>query len=266
MVARRKNNDYPLNEVIYPMESIKEMNSAQLEKLWSNDQYIGEEKFDGDRELSIGGRFFSRKSSPETGMPLEKTDNVPHLHSILKHYPLLLLDGEVYFSGKKANVVKSIVGCDRDKALMRQGFGYFSSSISQFPSHEPFWKLKESDDWQKVDKDTKDFLVEHGAKKIAFMVYDILRDRDGKWLLDLPWEERRKILKHELASLALENSGHQYLSYLRIGKIYEGEARKRAALEEILARDGEGMILKNVSTKYFPGRNPVGTWVMVRGK
>ena len=53
----------------------------------STHTYAVEEKYDGYSYLNVEGRFFSKSLSSAAGskgLPVEKTDRVPHLASILK--------------------------------------------------------------------------------------------------------------------------------------------------------------------------------------
>ncbi len=213
-----------MDEIIYPMRAKKEITPSKVEEFLSDDNYILEEKFRGERILSVGGRFFGPNPSTITRMPLEKIDNTHHLHSILKQYPLLLLDGKMYLPPKKVNI---------EAPFCEDSCNCSNPNCKFNPSADP----------------------------ISYMVFDILRDREGNWLIDLKWDERRKILKHELASLALENSQDPYLSNLRIGQVYDGETRKRAALDQILAHGGEGIVFKKKDAKYIPGQRPEDTWI-----
>ena len=136
----------------------------KLEDLMKNDNYVAELKYDGSRYLCVGtpegGRFFSRKKSenkknPEMlGMPVEKTANVPHLSEAFKKLPFIV-DGEVFYPGKKSNDVTKIMGADPEKAVARQE-------------------------------------GEHGW--LHYMVYDILYYK-GRDVRGFPWYERRNMLE-----------------------------------------------------------------------
>ncbi|MGG3801215.1 hypothetical protein [Metabacillus fastidiosus] len=150
--------EYPLDFLLLPMGSTTVKDSKKMDEIWESDQYIAERKWEGSRYLSVGGRFFSRRVSNVTAFPVEKTAQVPHLNDVLKKYPLLILDGEVYIKDGKSNEVVSIMECVSAKAIERQ--------------------------------------VKRGNLK--YMVYDILRDTDGNWLTDLPWIDRRGILEEQM--------------------------------------------------------------------
>jgi ATP-dependent DNA ligase len=212
---------YPLDEILLPMGGTTVKDPEKMEKVWESDDYIAEEKYDGSRYMvKGGGRFFSRRVSVVDGIPVEKTKNVPHLHEVLKNYPLLILDGEIYIEGGKSNEVVSIMGASPDEAVKRQ--------------QERGW--------------------------VKYVVYDILRDIDGNWLLDLPWIERRGILEETLETIFQEHptiSEHVKLSE------YVTENKKEFHAE-IVRRGGEGVMLKNKYGKYVPGKKPRWNWIKVK--
>lgn len=150
--------DYPLKEIVLPMGGTTVKEEHKMEPIWDSSDYIAEEKYDGSRYLSIGGRFFSRRVSVVDNLPVEKTDNVPHLSKILTEYSDLVLDGEIYIKGATSNEVVSIMGAKPEKAIERQK--------------------------------TRGLL--------EYVVYDILQDVDGNSLLNIPWLDRRGILEETL--------------------------------------------------------------------
>jgi ATP-dependent DNA ligase len=149
---------YPLDEILLPMGGTTVKDREKMDEIWESDEYVAEEKYDGSRYLNVGGRFFSRRVSVVDNLPVEKTENVPHLKEVLKNYPLLILDGEIYIEGAKSNEVVSIMGAKPEKAIARQ--------------------------------------QERG--NVSYVVYDILRDADGNWLTELPWTDRRGILEEQM--------------------------------------------------------------------
>lgn len=213
-------SNYPLEKILLPMGAKEVKDEKKMEKLWDDPNYVAEEKYDGSRYLSVGGRFFSRRISDVTGFPVEKTAQVPHLASVLEKYPNLILDGEVYYDGMTSNEVTSIMGSLPERAIALQ--------------------------------------EERG--KLKYVVFDILRDVDGKWLLDLPWKERRKKLEEF----------HQNLVYVREDNAANIEIStvvsedKREFYNLIMARGGEGVILKNINGKYVPEKKPAWNWVKVK--
>lgn len=113
--------DYPLDKHVLPMGGNAVKDDAKLESFMSDPNYVAEVKWDGSRYLSIIGRFFSRRISDVDGIPVEKSDRVPHLSEHLSTFPGLILDGELYVPGKTSNEVTSILGAKAEKAIERQG-------------------------------------------------------------------------------------------------------------------------------------------------
>lgn len=121
-------------------------------------EYVAEEKIDGCHYMTIENRFFSTHVSAKDGFPVERTQQVDHLSTILMKIgmPKVILDGELYVPGKKSNDVSSIIGGYADRAMAMQ---------------------KDSGDW------------------VQYRVFDILRDAEGNWLFNMPWKHRRAILE-----------------------------------------------------------------------
>jgi ATP-dependent DNA ligase len=214
------NIDYPLDDILLPMGGTTVKEEHKMEDVWESDDYIAEEKYDGTRYLCVGGRFFSRKVSVKTNFPVEKTANVPHLQELFSQYPLLILDGEIYIQGATSNEVVSIMGAGPEKAAARQ--------------------------------------AERGL--LNYVVYDILRDTDGNWLMDLPWTERRAILEEQMETFFMENPDDSATVKLS-GFVYKNKKEFNA---EIMARGGEGVMLKNIHGKYLPDKKPRWNWIKVK--
>lgn len=94
------------------------------EDLWTDENYMAEEKLDGERfKMHIfkdGNRFDSRTISKKTNRFTEKTDNVPHLRDYKS--PTLhgtILDGEIKFGGDSMST-STIMGCLPEEAVKRQ--------------------------------------------------------------------------------------------------------------------------------------------------
>jgi bifunctional non-homologous end joining protein LigD len=94
------------------------------ESLWANQNYVAQEKLDGERFkmhfFENENRFDSRSISKKTDRFTEKTDNVPHLRDFV--VPSLngtVLDGEIKFGGDSMST-STIMGCLADEAVNRQ--------------------------------------------------------------------------------------------------------------------------------------------------
>ena len=98
-----------MNEKLLPMLAT----GGKLDGKWENPQWIAEEKIDGSRYLMKVGsglnQFTSRQISRKNGLPVDKTENVPHLS---KHdfgdWNGTILDGEMRH--KDFNQTVSIMG------------------------------------------------------------------------------------------------------------------------------------------------------------
>lgn len=213
------NADYPLDHIVLPMGGQLVEDSEKLEALWIDDNFIGEEWFNGNRCFSIGGRFFGHMLSAMDKHPKEMTGTLPHLAELLAQYPLLILDGETY----KSHDV------------------YATACRPECTS------INES---------------QHGTCNLSFMAYDILRDLDGNWVIDKTWKERRTLLEDALAQIAVYNADNKAIKFVRLSLIYHGE-QKKAAYKRILARGGQGMVLKDGNGKYFPGKKFPNNWIYI---
>lgn len=132
---------------------------------WNDSNYIWEEKYDGDRRLIHIGReeikITSRSKSKKTNLPVEKSENLPH---IIKDLELLNLEGTI------------IDG----ESIHKNGFEYVRKILGSLP--ERAIKLQE----------------EFG--KIEFIAYDILFYK-GECLIDKPLYERKKYLEKLLTEI-----------------------------------------------------------------
>jgi ATP-dependent DNA ligase len=94
------------------------------ESLWTNLNYVAQEKLDGERfKMHIfrdGNRFDSRSISKKTDKFTEKTGNVPHLANwFVPDHNGTVLDGEIKF-GDDSMSTSTIMGCLPDEAIARQ--------------------------------------------------------------------------------------------------------------------------------------------------
>jgi ATP-dependent DNA ligase len=167
--------DYPLNFFLQPMKPAKPPKTVSgqktLEKAFESELYVAEEKIDGCRYFAIGGRIFSPRISDVDGIPVEKTQQLPHISGALRKFGSnLILDGEVYYPGGKAQDVITVTGSLPDEAIAKQ---------------------ERSGNW------------------LRYMVFDVLRDAKGNWLTNLPWYRRREYLEQLFCELGekLEEQG-----------------------------------------------------------
>lgn len=211
---------YPLNFFLQPMKPAKAPKTTSgmkaLEKAFESDIYVAEEKFDGCRYFAIGGRIFSPRISDVDKIPVEKTQQLPHISSTLMNFgEHLILDGEVYYPNWKAQDVISITGSLPDEAVAKQ---------------------------------------ERSSVWLRYMVFDVLRDTKGNWLVNQPWHKRRKYLEQLFSTLDMKEFG------IDLAPIVTGDA-KRAYFDDLLSVGREGIVLKYVDGNYIIGKRPAWNWI-----
>lgn len=214
---------YPLDFFLEPMKPARPGTSASAKKklfqALESPDYIAEEKIDGCHYFSIGGRIFSPRVSVRDGIPVEKTLQVPHIASLLKETfgDLMILDGECYVDGGKAPDVVSIMGSEPSEAIRKQ--------------------------------------TSQGY--INYMVFDILRDHTGKWLIDLPWYKRRQILEQYYREVGFDRD-----SCITLVDVWRED--KQHFLESLLSCGKEGIVLKHIKQPYILGKRPAWNWIKIK--
>jgi len=155
---------YPGAYMVPPMKVAKFPKGKEYmqEELLKDDNYIAEEKIDGNWymvELTEKGDYcFSRTTSKKTGLLTEKGGCIPHIFLSLDYLPRnTVLVGEIFIPDKTSKGVREIMGCLPEKAVSRQ--------------KERGW--------------------------VKYCVFDILY-LDGQSLLNLTTEERIDILRENV--------------------------------------------------------------------
>lgn len=112
--------------VFYPMGAVG-FDEKKHGSLWDNPNWVAERKYDGFRYLikKENGKVsvLSRNASVETGLPVDKTENVPHLVELFQDRipDGSVIDGEIItHENCESHEVTRIMGCDPDKAVARQ--------------------------------------------------------------------------------------------------------------------------------------------------
>jgi len=202
-------------KTIYPMLA----GGGTCKDKWENPNYWAEEKVDGARYLMFigetGNRFTSRQKSRKTGLPVEKTENVPHLaNASLPCLAGTILDGEMQHYDFSQTV--SVMGSKPDRAISLQ-------------------------------------------EKIGFIHYyafDILEYK-GESVRNRPYRERRKLLEQ----VEREIFGLLGIEHFQITKVVKSD--KKQFYETIVAKGGEGVILKHIDGLYEDGTRS-GDWIKVK--
>lgn len=146
--------------ILFPMGA-SSVNEKKLKDLWTHKDWVGEQKYDGARYLirKDNGKVsvVSRTPSVKDGLPVDKTENVPHFVDWFQTYipDNTVIDGEIITHELgTSNQVTSIMGSKPERAL----------------------KLQQEDGW------------------VQYVMFDVLF-WDGKDLTKLPYHARRKILE-----------------------------------------------------------------------
>ena len=182
--------DYPLDFFLAPMKPSKPpktmSGTKRLDEMFNSGHVVAEEKVDGCRYFSIGGRIFSPRISDVDGIPVEKTEQVRHISEVLKLFGgKLILDGEICYPGKKSQDVIMITGSAPDVAYAKQ----------------------------------KDIGWLHYA------VFDVLRDVNGQWLTERPWYERRAYLEELKETKLLTDITSKYAHFVHLVPVVVDDKR-----------------------------------------
>lgn len=183
------------------------------ESMWTDPEWVAEEKFDGDRRIAqLGGvraRYTGTRESVGGSGYVEKTYNLPHLMNFPFSLDGTVLDGEIVapfakdLPGGKSKYVTAIMGSKPARAI----------------------ELQRKHGW------------------LEYMVFDCLwykgEDMRGH-ILPL---RRDKVVK------ALKEWGNKYAK-LVLPTISVGNGDKKAYFAEIIKAGGEGVILKHVAHTY----------------
>lgn len=204
------------------------------EEMWDSPDWIAEEKYDGDRRIAqfCGKivRFTGRRKSVKDGLFVEKTENVPHLSGgrVLQkitpiHVPPPALEGTVLDG-------EMIVDPDDSAVPSLEGKSKFVTSIMGSLPEEAVRKQ-----------------IERGW--LRYVVFDCLFYK-GKDVRRHSLEERQ-----DMATAAVRTWGNPFAA---MAEQVIGEGREM--YERVIARGGEGVILKHVNHRY----GDKNLWVKVK--
>lgn len=215
---------YPFTSVLEIMKPSKVDNSKKshvlkLNEILKSPDYLWEEKLDGISIMSIGGRLYGNGTSKKNGLPVEKTDRMPYVvRTLTQAGNKAIFDGEGYIPGLKSNDIASLLNCNLTDSLSKQ--------------------------------------VQKGY--VEYHVYDMLRDVDGTWMINMPFEARRKRLE------AVFDDFFKNSASVKLNPIHSTEEDVLTAFEKIVSKGLEGSVLKSKSGLYVPGKRP--QWNQVKLK
>lgn len=237
---------------IEPMTAKEIDTDEDQEEAFNNPELYAEEKIDGVRGCwhlyGNGSRIFGRRVSSVTGWFSEESDLLPQLRDVaIPELDGTVIDGEMYIPYKPFKMVSSVLNCLWDEAINRQ--------------------------------------IKHGF--VTFFAFDILYYK-GECIEGLPLFERKKYLE-EVVSIIRKKCHHiSILKYFNDSievkvskKVYDVishnqdkypiaynevvrnkfckpnsyvELSKKAYYEFIVAKGGEGVVLKDINGKYYHKR------------
>ena len=250
-------DDYEAADVLYiePMTA-KELDETKQQNVFDNpnDYYI-EEKFDGTRGVlhfyDHYTRVFSRRVSKKSGWLTENTDSVPHIRDIdCPELAGTVIDGEMFIPNRPFKDVAAIMNCTYDKAIARQeelGWVVFHAFDVLY------YKGECVED--KPLKKRKEILAEVFAALFKhFDTYDlpVMSVFYYKGSVGLPFT-------HEMRDFCESLKGKS--QYEELLKCYSAAGNKayisltyKAYYEYIVARGGEGVMVKPIDGKYYHKR------------
>lgn len=200
---------------------IKDLKDAQQQLVWESDDWIAEEKIDGCRCLIIWDcyekkfHFFSRNNSVTDYLPQDYSDTI-YVTSKDFHYPhCFVLDAEVISTNPEA---ETNIQC-----------------LTQLQSTAALLALN-----------PEDSIAIQKVTPLKFIIFDCLYDGDR--LIDKQWTVRHS----HAADLFNRLSASGFCCELNkvVENTKDNPYAKREYYEQIVARNGEGVVLKNKNAVY----------------
>ena len=212
----------PPLEQIAPMlaADLRDLPQAEQDRIWSDPNYITEEKLNGIRGLfhigSSENRISTRCLSKRTGLYSEKSDHFPHLRDL----PLGFLDG---------TVLDGEILMDMSRLFTGETFacGTLSCTMALVNASPE-----------------KAFVLQQEEGFASFQVFDIIRYK-GESLEAQPFWKRRQLLEKLFADMTAKRID---LSCLNL--VTQVSEEKREFYEAVLASGGEGLMLKHKDGLY----------------
>lgn len=195
--------------------------TAKLDAALDGTDYIAEVKWDGCRYLYIDGRFFSTHiqvfGGESTGRPVEKTEQLQP-------------------------VVRELAAQNWGKLILDGEIVVLGGKAQDVVSV--------------LGCEVTEAIRRQRSIKLHYMVFDVLRTREGTSMLGMPWEGRRAYLNSITKEIESD--------LVHIVKVVE--TNKRAFLDAELTAGREGIVLKSRRGLYMPGKRPAWNWVKVKAE
>jgi ATP-dependent DNA ligase len=100
---------------------------------------------------------------------------------------------------------------------------------------------------------------QQGYGFIHYTLFDMLRTPKGTWLIKEPYKNRRKLLEYFYNNFIKGTPMEQYIHITDIN--YDDKTNFKDA---ILARGGEGIVLKKLTSLYVMGKKPMWQWMKIK--
>lgn len=211
---------------IKPMLALKK--DVQKLGLMTDDMWVGQEKFDGERVLyqitDDASILTGRRLGKNSGLLAIKTDHVPHLHFpqyMRQNYAGTVLDGELIHPAYHIDI--------------KEGFRKLSRVMRSLP--EKALKLQEEDGW------------------LEYHVYDILEYK-GRDLRNEPYSVRQRKLNDFFLEYENTTQVSDIFRHDLIHQVYTANStdEKEKLYETVLNAGKEGIMLRYLAGKYEEGK------------
>lgn len=200
---------------------IKSLKESQQQMIWDSPDWIAEEKIDGCRMLLLWDatekkfHFYSRNNSVEDYLPQDYSDTVLVTSKNFDHPESFVLDCEVISTDPNA---ETNIQC-----------------LTQLQSTAAILNLN-----------PEDSKAVQARSPLKFIVFDCLYD--GWNRINEPWTKRH-LCADKLAFL-LKEAGFCCEINKVVANTKENPYAKRDYFEQIISRNGEGVVLKNINAVY----------------
>lgn len=212
----------------------------KTQRLMSNPNYIGQRKLNGERILACkynGKVILLGRNTSKKGLRMEKTGLLPHIIRELEE--LLPYDG--IFDGE-------ILAIPHQEDLSLD-------EIKAMSFKEDFWMCRDIMGHHLYPKEGVAQQEING--KLHYFVFDVLAFQE-KEIIDCAYADRLQILN------MVDDTYFKSMQYIHKVPVVYTATEKQALLDYCLGVGLEGIILKQLSAMYKPGKRPANVWVKVK--
>jgi ATP-dependent DNA ligase len=94
---------------------------------------------------------------------------------------------------------------------------------------------------------------------IHYYFWDMLRTPKGTWIINQPYSERRKLLQYFYDNYIRDTPMAEFIHIANMTK-----DNKRQFKEAVIAKGGEGIVLKKINSLYVMGKKPAWMWMKMK--